>query len=60
MSVEYYVEAVKAREIYDPTLTFQMDNGFEIRGVLHDYLRDAATDDASVLIVWENPEREPL
>jgi len=60
MSVEYYVEAVKARDIYDPTLTFQMDNGFEIRGVLHDYLRDAATDDASALIVWENPEREPL
>lgn len=56
LSVEDYVEAVKKRDIYDPTLTFQMDNGFEIRGVLYDYLRDEATDDASVLIVWENPD----
>jgi GNAT superfamily N-acetyltransferase len=60
MSVEAYVEAVKERRIYDPTLTFQMDNGFEIRGVLYDYLRDEATDDASALIVWENPDHESL
>lgn len=59
MSVEDYVEAVKRRQLYDPTLTFQMDNGFEIRGVLYDYLRDEATDDASALIVWENPEFDP-
>ena len=60
MSVETYVDAVKDRRIYDPTLTFQMDNGFEIRGVLYDYIRDEATDDASALIVWENPDHEPL
>ncbi len=56
MSIEDYVAAVSAREIYDPTLTFQMDNGFEIRAVLYDYLRDEATNDASALIVWENPD----
>ena len=60
MSIEDYVAAVKSRVIYDPTLTFQMDNGFEIRGVLYDYLRDELTDDASALIVWENPDYEPL
>lgn len=60
LSVGDYVEAVKSRQIYDPTLTFQMDNGFEIRGVLYDYLRDEASDDASALIVWENPNHEPL
>jgi hypothetical protein len=60
MSVEDYVDAVRDRRIYDPTLTFQMDNGFEIRGVLYDYLRDVATDDASALIVWENPDHESL
>lgn len=58
MSVEEYVAAVKARELYDATLTFQMDNGFEIRGVLYDYLRDEATNDASALIVWQNPDYE--
>jgi GNAT superfamily N-acetyltransferase len=58
MSIEDYIAAVAAREIYDPTLTFQMDNGFEIRAVLYDYLRDEATNDASALIVWESPEFE--
>lgn len=58
MSIEDYVAAVAAREIYDPTLTFQMDNGFEIRAVLYDYLRDEATNDASALIVWENSDFE--
>ena len=54
MTAEEYVARVAAGELYDPTLTFQIENGFEIRGVLHDYLRDDATDDTSALIVWEN------
>ncbi len=56
MSAEEYVARVAAGELYDPTLTFQMENGFEIRGVLADYLRDEATDNYSALIVWENPD----
>lgn len=56
MSIEEYVAAVASRQIYDSTLTFQMDNGFEIRAILYDYLRDPATNDAAALIVWENPE----
>ena len=60
LSIEAYLEGVKTRAIYDPTLTFQMDNGFEIRGALYDYLRDDATDDVSALIVWDNPDYEPL
>ena len=54
MTAEEYVAAVVAGEIYDATLSFQIENGFEIRGVLHDYLRDAATDNCSALIVWRN------
>jgi len=53
MDVGTYVARVAAREIHDDTLTFQMDNGFEIRGVLYGYIRDEATDDAAALIVWE-------
>lgn len=56
MSVAEYIDKVAAREIYDSTLTFQLDNGFEIRAVLYDYLRDPATDDAAALIVWQNPD----
>jgi GNAT superfamily N-acetyltransferase len=51
-----YLEKVAAREIYDATLTFQMDNGFEIRAALEDYLADEATDNWSALIVWPNPD----
>lgn len=56
MSAEEYVRRVSARELYDATLTFQMDNGFELRGVLPGYLDDPATDSYSALIVWNNPD----
>ena len=58
MTAEEYVAAVTAGELYDPTLTFQLGNGFEVRGILYDYLRDEATDNTSVLIVWPNEELE--
>lgn len=56
MTAEEYVDAVARRELYDSTLTFQMDNGFELRGVLPGYLDDPETDSNSALIVWNNPE----
>jgi GNAT superfamily N-acetyltransferase len=56
MSAAEYVDRVVAGELYDPTLTFQMDNGFEIRGVLADYIADPAIDNWAALIVWENPD----
>lgn len=59
MSAHEYVERVAAREIYDATLTFQMDNGFELRGALENYLTDEATDNYSALIVWSNDQFRP-
>lgn len=59
MTAEEYVAKVRRRELYDATLTFQMDNGFVIKGVLAGYLSDEATDDWSALIVWENREYRP-
>ena len=56
MSAAEYVEKVAAGELYDATLSFQLENGFEVRGVLADYLRDEATDGWSALIVWQNPD----
>jgi hypothetical protein len=56
MSAAEYAAKVAAGEIYDATLTFQLQNGFEVRGVLENYLHDEATDGWAVLIVWENPE----
>jgi hypothetical protein len=37
-------------------LTFQIENGFEVRGVLANYLDEPALDNHAALIVWENPD----
>jgi GNAT superfamily N-acetyltransferase len=56
MTAAEYIDAVVAGELYDPTLTFQLANGFEVRGVLQDYIEDDHTGGFASLIVWENPE----
>lgn len=56
MTAAEYVEKVAAGEFYDPTLTFQLENGFEIRGVLENYLPNEETDGWAALIVWKNPD----
>ncbi len=56
MSAHEYLRKVAAGELYDATLTFQQDNGFEIVAALEDYLTDSATDNWSALIVWRNPD----
>lgn len=57
MSAAEYVDKVVAGELSDPTLSFQLSNGFEVRGMLEDYLEDEADDGWAALIVWENEER---
>jgi ribosomal protein S18 acetylase RimI-like enzyme len=56
MSAEEYADKVAKRELYDSTLTFQLDNGFEVRGVLANYVEEEAIDNWAALIVWENPD----
>ena len=56
MSIHDYVDRVIAGELRDPTLSFQMSNGFVVRGLLENYLEDEADDGWAALIVWENPE----
>jgi hypothetical protein len=55
MSAEEYVERVVAGELSDPTLSFQLAHGFEVRGMLEGYLDDEADDGWAALIVWESP-----
>ena len=59
MSAEEYVAKVVAGELTDPTLTFQLANGFEARGAIADYWGDPAVDDWASLIVWPNPDYDP-
>lgn len=59
ISAASYVQKVSAGELYDATLTFQIENGFEPRGVLANYIKEDATDSWAALIVWENPNYRP-
>lgn len=59
MTAQEYIDKVRARELYDPTLTFQMENGFEPRIALPGYVTDPSVGNNSVLIVWENPDHQP-
>jgi GNAT superfamily N-acetyltransferase len=56
MPVAEYVDKVVAGEIHDPTLSFQLANGFRVRGLLENYIEDEADDGWAALIVWENPD----
>lgn len=56
MSADAYIERVVAGELYDPTLTFQLENGFEALCALADYLADPEVDDYAALIVWHNTD----
>jgi GNAT superfamily N-acetyltransferase len=52
MDAPTYVARVVAGEIFDPTLSVQLRQGFRVRGLLPNYLPDSATDGWSVLIEW--------
>lgn len=59
MTVQQYVDRVVAGELRDSTLSFQLGRGFALRGLLEDYIEDAASDNWATLIVWENPDFTP-
>ena len=59
MDAHEYVEKVKAGELYDPTLTFQLENGFEAPCALDDYIADPEVNNAASLIVWHNKKYDP-
>lgn len=56
MSPDEYIDEVRAGHLYDSTLSFQLENGFEAVCALHGYMKDPDVDDAAALIVWHNPE----
>ena len=54
MTAAEYVDSVVSGELTDPTLSFQLGQGFEVRGMLENYLEDEADDGWAALIVWES------
>lgn len=56
MTIHEYVDRVVAGDLSDPTLSFQLSQGFKVRGLLEGYMDDEADDGWAALIVWENPQ----
>ncbi len=56
MTADQYIDKVRSGELYDPTLSFQLENGFEAHGAIANYVLDDAVDNWAVLIVWPNPD----
>ena len=57
-SPQAYVEAVQADRLRDGTLSFQLRNGFELLGVLQNYLpSDKESLGFAAHLAWRNPSR---
>ena len=56
-TVENYIEQVRMKKVRDPVLSFQLHNGFEIIGVIPDYLPvDHQSMGYGIHLVWKNPK----
>lgn len=53
MSTAEYVDAVVAGRLHDPTLSFQLQQGFVVCGLLPDYIDDSASDGVATLLFWD-------
>lgn len=59
LTPQEYIQEVKAREIYDPVLTFQLSNDFHVRRVVTGYLpEDEESQGYAVISQWFNIEYE--
>jgi GNAT superfamily N-acetyltransferase len=56
LTVPQYVLRVTQGRLKDPTLSMQLKNGFEVRGILYNHLTDPRSRNAASLIVRDNPD----
>ncbi|MBF7075039.1 GNAT family N-acetyltransferase [Glaciecola sp. MH2013] len=55
ISASEYLQAVARRELYDPILTFQLSNDFQVKRLLHKYLpEDEKSLGYATLLEWNN------
>lgn len=60
MTPSEYIDAVINRDLYDPTLSFQLSNGFTVKRVLSKYLpEDKFSKGYATLLEWNNIYYEP-
>ena len=60
MTAIEYAHRVVAGEIRDLVLSFQLREGFILRGVMSNYLRDPKSKNYASLIEWLNPDYKPV
>jgi predicted amidohydrolase/ribosomal protein S18 acetylase RimI-like enzyme len=60
MSPEEYAYRVAAGELRDLVLSFQLREGFALRGVMPHYLHDPKSHHHASLIEWLNPDYQPV
>ncbi|MCF7762718.1 MAG: bifunctional GNAT family N-acetyltransferase/carbon-nitrogen hydrolase family protein [Verrucomicrobia bacterium] len=58
-SPEEYAQRVAAGEIRDLVLSFQLREGFVLRGVMPNYLKDPRSHNYASLLEWLNPDYRP-
>jgi len=56
MTPEEYIERVVRDELRDKVLSFQLREGFIVRGVLRNYVTDPLSRNCASLIEWLNPQ----
>jgi len=55
LSPQQYIEKVKRHELYDPVLSFQLSNDFQVKRVLEDYIpEDRKSHGNATLLEWVN------
>ncbi|MCA9576213.1 MAG: GNAT family N-acetyltransferase, partial [Myxococcales bacterium] len=59
MTPAQYVRAVEMGDIKDLVLSFQLREGFIVRGLLRNYITDPNSKNHATFIEWTNPDYEP-
>lgn len=55
LTPKQYIEKVRAKEIHDPVLSFQLSNDFHVIKVMKNYLEgDVSSQEYAVLLEWNN------
>jgi hypothetical protein len=60
VSPEEYVQGVVAGKYYDNNLTKQLHKGFKVGATIPDYVQDEDACGWGAVIMWENPDYNPL
>ncbi|WP_455376524.1 GNAT family N-acetyltransferase [Kaarinaea lacus] len=56
-SIENYIDSIKDKKARDPVLSFQLQNGFEVIGVIPAYLNaDQDSLGYGIHLIWRNPK----